>query len=183
MNKNPDTAAWNVLQRHFDAIKDTSIAQHFAADANRAQDFSLEFGDMLLDYSKNRIDATGMKLLFDLAREAGLADAIEAMFSGKAINETEGRSVLHIALRNRSNRPILVDGQDVMPQVNAVLDQMSAFSRTVRSGQWLGYTGKPIRNVINIGIGGSDLGPKMACEALKAFGTPALNVQFVSNVV
>ena len=182
MNKNPDTAAWNALQRHFDAIKDTSIAQQFAADANRAQDFSLEFGDMLLDYSKNRIDATGMKLLFDLAREAGLADAIEAMFSGKAINETEGRSVLHIALRNRSNRPILVDGQDVMPQVNAVLDQMSAFSRTVRSGQWLGYTGKPIRNVINIGIGGSDLGPKMACEALKAFGTPALNVQFVSNV-
>ncbi len=182
MNKNPDTAAWNALQQHFDAVKNTTIAEYFESDAARAQNFSLEFGDMLLDYSKNRIDADGMKLLFALAREAGLADAIKAMFEGKKINETEGRSVLHIALRNRSNRPIIVDGKDVMPDVNAVLDQMSAFSRIVRSGEWLGYTGKPIRNVINIGIGGSDLGPKMACEALKAFGTPNLNVLFVSNV-
>lgn len=180
--KNPSTKAWNALQKHFDATKDTTIAELFAADPKRAETFRAEFKDILLDYSKNRIDKKGMKLLFDLAKEAKLKENIEAMFTGKKINETENRAVLHIALRNRSNTPIKVDGKNVMPEVNAVLKQMSAFCDKVRSGEWKGYTGKPIRNVVNIGIGGSDLGPKMACEALKAFGTPALRCFFISNV-
>ena len=180
--QHPDTPAWQALQAHFDQISANTIAEHFAQDPERAARFHAEFGDLFLDYSKNRIDAKGMALLFDLAREAKLADNIEAMFSGKKINETENRAVLHVALRNRSNTPIVVDGKDVMPEVNRVLDQMAAFARKVRSGEWLGFTGKPIRNVINIGIGGSDLGPKMACEALKAFSTPKLQVLFVSNV-
>lgn len=182
MNKNPDTAAWNALQRHFDSIKDRTIADYFQDDYTRASTFSRHFGDLFLDFSKNRIDSKGLALLFDLAREAGLDKAIKAMFNGDKINVTENRSVLHVALRNRSNRPILVDGEDVMPGVNAVLSQMSDFAKRVRSGAWHGYTGKPIRNIINIGIGGSDLGPKMACEALKPFGLPTLNIQFVSNV-
>ena len=179
---NPQTPAWKALQAHFDKTKDATIASLFAADAGRAAAFSAEFEDILLDYSKNRIDAKGMKLLFDLAREAKLSEAIEAMFTGEKINATENRAVLHTALRNRSNKPVLVDGKDVMPGVNAVLDQMAAFARQVRSGEWRGHTGKPIRNVVNIGIGGSDLGPKMACEALKAFGSPNLKCLFVSNV-
>ena len=182
MYQNPFTPAWKALQKHFDQIHSTTIAEYFAQDTNRADAFHAEFGDLFLDYSKNRIDAKGMELLFALAREAKLTESIEAMFTGKKINETENRSVLHIALRNRSNTPILVDGKDVMPEVNRVLDQMAAFAEKVRSGEWRGYTDKPIRNVINIGIGGSDLGPKMACEALKAFSTPALRVFFVSNV-
>ncbi len=180
--KNPSTKAWNALQKHFEATKDVTIAELFAADSKRAATFRAEYKDILLDYSKNRIDKKGMKLLFDLAKEAKLQENIEAMFTGKKINETEGRAVLHIALRNRSNTPIKVDGKDVMPEVNAVLKQMSAFCDKVRSGEWKGYTGKPIRNIVNIGIGGSDLGPKMACEALKAFGTPALRCFFISNV-
>ena len=180
--QNPNTKAWNALQKHFEATKDVTIAELFAKDKKRAANFSVEFEDILLDYSKNRIDAKGMKLLFDLAREAKLQENIEAMFTGKKINETENRAVLHIALRNRSNKAIKVDGKNVMPEVNAVLDQMAAFCRKVRSGEWKGYTGKAIRNVVNIGIGGSDLGPKMACEALKSFGTPDLRCFFISNV-
>ncbi|MCQ2402309.1 MAG: glucose-6-phosphate isomerase [Lentisphaeria bacterium] len=180
--QNPNTKAWNALQKHFEATKDVTIAELFAKDKKRAANFSVEFEDILLDYSKNRIDAKGMKLLFDLAREAKLQENIEAMFTGKKINETENRAVLHIALRNRSNKAIKVDGKNVMPEVNAVLDQMAAFCRKVRSGEWKGYTGKSIRNVVNIGIGGSDLGPKMACEALKSFGTPDLRCFFISNV-
>ena len=180
--QNPNTKAWNALQKHFEATKDVTIAELFAKDKKRAANFSVEFEDIFLDYSKNRIDAKGMKLLFDLAREAKLQENIEAMFTGKKINETENRAVLHIALRNRSNKAIKVDGKNVMPEVNAVLDQMAAFCRKVRSGEWKGYTGKAIRNVVNIGIGGSDLGPKMACEALKSFGTPDLRCFFISNV-
>ena len=182
MMKNPSTPAWNALQSHFESLQDTTISSLFQREPNRAQEFRAEFQDILLDYSKNRIDRKGMELLFALAREARLQENIEAMFTGKKINETEGRAVLHVALRNRSNTPILVDGKDVMPEVNRVLEQMADFSRRVRSGEWKGYTGKPIRNVVNIGIGGSDLGPKMACEALKAYGTPALQCLFVSNV-
>ncbi|MBR6471355.1 MAG: glucose-6-phosphate isomerase [Victivallales bacterium] len=182
MYQNPSTPAWKALQKHFDQIHSTTIAEYFAQDASRADAFHAEFGDLFLDYSKNRIDAKGMELLFALAREAKLTESIEAMFTGKKINETENRAVLHVALRNRSNTPILVDGKDVVPEVNRVLDQMAAFAGKVRSGEWRGYTGKPIRNVVNIGIGGSDLGPKMACEALKAFSTPNLQVFFVSNV-
>lgn len=182
MMKNPSTPAWNALQKHYEETKDTTIAQLFAQDPHRAETFRAEFQDILLDYSKNRIDQKGMELLFDLAREAHLQENAEAMFTGKKINVTENRAVLHVALRNRSNTPIYVDGVDVMPEVNRVLAQMSDFCRRVRSGEWLGFTGKPIRNVVNIGIGGSDLGPKMACEALKAFGTPNLKIFFVSNV-
>ena len=141
-----------------------------------------ELGDILFDYSKNRITQETMRLLFDLARQANLAGKIEAMFSGEKINTTENRAVLHVALRNRSNRPILVDGEDVMPEVNRVLAKMRAFSEAVRSGAWKGYTGKAITDVVNIGIGGSDLGPKMVCEALKPYGKPGLRVHFVSNV-
>ncbi|MBP5299923.1 MAG: glucose-6-phosphate isomerase, partial [Victivallales bacterium] len=180
--QNPSTPAWNALQQHFQQIQDTTIAEYFAKDPGRADRFHAEFGDLFLDYSKNRIDAKGMELLFALAREAKLNENIEAMFSGRKINETENRAVLHVALRNRSNTPILVDGKDVMGEVNRVLDQMADFARKVRSGEWLGYTGRPVRNVVNIGIGGSDLGPKMACEALKAFSAPNLKVFFVSNV-
>jgi len=176
------TASWQKLQSHYARIKDEHLRDMFQQDPKRAETFALEFEDLLLDYSKNRINAETMTLLCELAREAGLEKAIGEMFSGKAINETEKRAVLHVALRNRSNRPIMVDGEDVMPGVNAVLKRMADFCEQVRSGSWLGYSGKPIRNVVNIGIGGSDLGPKMACEALKPFCCKNLNVLFVSNV-
>ena len=180
--KNPSSPAWQALQRHFETTRETTIAQLFAADPARAARFRAEFEDLFLDYSKNRIDAKGMELLFALARESRLEEQIAAMFSGAKINETENRAVLHIALRNRSNRPILVDGKDVMPEVNAVLDQMAAFTRQVHSGEWRGHTGKPIRQIVNIGIGGSDLGPKMACEALNTYAVPGFACHFVSNV-
>jgi glucose-6-phosphate isomerase len=154
----------------------------FANDPHRFERFSLTLGDLLFDYSKHRITDETLTLLIDLARQANLAVAIEAMFSGTKINITENRAVLHVALRNRSNRPILVDGQDVMPEVNRVLEKMRSFSDAIRSGQWLGYTGKPITDIVNLGIGGSDLGPKMVCEALKPYGQQGLRVHFVSNV-
>jgi glucose-6-phosphate isomerase len=154
----------------------------FARDPERFERFSLRLGDILFDYSKNRITEETMSLLLSLARQADLAERIEAMFSGEKINTTEGRAVLHVALRNRSNRPVLVDGQDVMPEVNRVLDKMRRFSEAVRSGAWRGYTGKLITDVVNIGIGGSDLGPKMVTTALQPYGPPNLRVHFVSNV-
>ncbi len=158
----------------------------FAQDPQRFERFSLRLGDILLDYSKNRITEKTMALLLDLARQAGLQAKIEAMFSGEKYNNTEKRAVLHIALRNRANRPILADGVDVMPAVNRVLAHMREFSDAVRSGAWRGYSGQAITDVVNIGIGGSDLGPKMVCEALKPYGGrssgPPLRVHFVSNV-
>jgi glucose-6-phosphate isomerase len=154
----------------------------FRRDPGRFDKFSLRLGDILFDYSKNRITEKTMALLFDLARQAGLAQMIKAMFSGQKINGTENRAVLHVALRNRSNDPICVDGQDVMPEVNRVLAKMHSFSEAIRSGEWKGYTGKPITDVVNIGIGGSDLGPKMVCEALKPYAQPGLHAHFVSNV-
>jgi glucose-6-phosphate isomerase len=154
----------------------------FAQDPQRFERFSLQFGDLLFDYSKNRITERTMTLLCDLARQANLGAAIEAMFSGQKINVTENRAVLHTALRNRSNRPIMVDGADVMPDVNRVLSKMRAFSESVRSGQWTGYTGQRIRDVVNIGIGGSDLGPKMVTLALGHYVTPDMAFHFVSNV-
>ncbi|WP_299255489.1 glucose-6-phosphate isomerase, partial [uncultured Cytophaga sp.] len=140
------------------------------------------FNDILVDYSKNRITDETMSLLLALAEEAGLKQAIEDMFTGKKINATEKRSVLHVALRNRSNTPIFSDGKDVMPEINAVLDKMKGFCENVRSGAWKGYTGKSITDIVNIGIGGSDLGPVMVTEALKPYGSETLNVHFVSNV-
>ncbi|MGN0878837.1 MAG: glucose-6-phosphate isomerase [Oligosphaeraceae bacterium] len=182
MTKVNERSSWQALSKHYETMKDRTLSELFAGDAGRAADFSVEFEDLLLDYSKNRVDRETMGLLLKLAEESGLRQAIDDMFTGKKINVTENRAVLHVALRNRSNRPILVDGQDVMPGVNAVLSKMAAFTERVRSGAWLGYTGQPIRNIVNIGIGGSDLGPKMACEALKAYNDKTLRIYFVSNV-
>lgn len=154
----------------------------FAEDANRFKRFSLETAGILLDYSKNRITDMTLRLLMGLVREAHLADAIEAMYSGQKINRTEGRAVLHTALRNRANIPVLVDGQDVMPGVNAVLARMRVFTDAVRNGVWLGYTGKRITDIVNIGIGGSDLGPVMVAQALKPYWQAGLRAHFVSNV-
>jgi len=175
------TAAWKALESYYAEFKDTEMKDLFAQDATRFDKYSLSFEDILLDYSKNRIDDKVMSLLFDLAEECGLSDAIAAEFAGEKINVTENRSVLHVALRNRSNTPIMVDGKDVMPDVNRVLDQMKDFSEKVISGEWKGYTGKAITDIVNIGIGGSDLGPLMVAEALKPYST-RVQLHFVSNV-
>ncbi|MEF4990784.1 glucose-6-phosphate isomerase [Escherichia coli] len=182
-NINPtQTAAWQALQKHFDEMKDVTIADLFAKDGDRFSKFSAIFDDqMLVDYSKNRITEETLAKLQDLAKECDLAGAIKSMFSGEKINRTENRAVLHVALRNRSNTPILVDGKDVMPEVNAVLEKMKTFSEAIISGEWKGYTGKAITDVVNIGIGGSDLGPYMVTEALRPYKNH-LNMHFVSNV-
>ena len=177
-----DLPGWQALQKHQRETADLHVRDLFARDPQRFERFSLQWGDILFDYSKNRVTQDTMRLLFDLARQANLEQKIAAMFSGQKINTTENRAVLHVALRNRSNRPILVDDEDVMPEVNDVLTQMRTFSEAVRSGAWKGYTGKTITDIVNIGIGGSDLGPKMVCEALKPYGRPDLRVHFVSNV-
>ena len=182
-NINPtQTAAWQALQKHFDEMKDVTIAELFAKDGDRFGKFSATFDDqMLVDFSKNRITEETLAKLLDLAKETDLSGAIKSMFSGEKINRTEDRAVLHVALRNRSNTPIVVDGKDVMPEVNAVLEKMKSFSEAIISGQWKGYTGKAITDVVNIGIGGSDLGPFMVTEALRPYKNH-LNMHFVSNV-
>jgi glucose-6-phosphate isomerase len=174
--------AWQALQTHFNQIKDTPMRALFAEDGQRFERYSVSAGDLFLDYSKNRINDDTLKLLLDLARQAQLPEWIGRMFSGEKINFTEKRPVLHVALRNRSNRPILVDGEDVMPEVNRVLGKVREFSEAVRSGRWKGYTDKPITDIVNIGIGGSDLGPVMVTEALKPYGKSGLKMHFVSNV-
>jgi len=176
------TAEWKALKAHAAQMKTASMRELFAEDSSRGKTFTLETDGWYLDYSKNRITAETMSLLQALCPMADLRGEIDAMFSGKKINVTENRPVLHIALRNRSNTPIMVGRKDVMPGVNAVLEKMSAFSKKVRSGEWLGFTGKPIRNIVNIGIGGSDLGPVMAVEALKPYSQRDLTIRFVSNV-
>src|SRR6185312_94696 len=175
------TPSYKYLADHYIDMLSKSMKDLFASDSQRFAKFSLRFEDMLLDYSKNRIDEQIWALLLQLARECSVNKAIEAMFSGEKINATEGRPVLHIALRNRSNTPIYVDGKDVMPDVNRVLEQMKVFSEEVISGKWRGHTGKMITDVVNIGIGGSDLGPVMVTEALKAYGRNP-RPHFVSNV-
>ncbi|WP_370607748.1 glucose-6-phosphate isomerase [Klebsiella pneumoniae] len=182
-NINPtQTSAWQALQKHFDEMKDVTISELFAKDSDRFSKFSATFDDlMLVDFSKNRITEETLAKLQDLAKETDLAGAIKSMFSGEKINRTEDRAVLHVALRNRSNTPIVVDGKDVMPEVNAVLEKMKTFSEAIISGSWKGYTGKPITDVVNIGIGGSDLGPFMVTEALRPYKNH-LNMHFVSNV-
>jgi glucose-6-phosphate isomerase len=177
-----ETPTWKALVQHHQEIKDLHMRDLFAGDPQRFARFSLRLGDILFDFSKNRITEKTLQLLVELARQAGLSRWIEAMFSGQKINTTEDRAVLHIALRNRTNTPIYVDGQDVMPEINRVLGKMRSFSEAVRSGEWKGFTGKVIKDVVNIGIGGSDLGPKMVCEALIPFARPDLGVHFVSNV-
>ncbi|MCL9775615.1 glucose-6-phosphate isomerase [Vibrio methylphosphonaticus] len=182
-NINPtQTDAWKALTAHFESAQDMDMAALFAQDAERFNKFSTSFGsDILVDYSKNLINEETMKHLFALANDTELKAAISAMFAGDTINQTEGRSVLHVALRNRSNSPIMVNGEDVMPAVNAVLEKMKGFSERIISGDWKGYTGKAITDVVNIGIGGSDLGPYMVTEALSPY-TNHLNMHFVSNV-
>ncbi|WP_426584383.1 glucose-6-phosphate isomerase [Mucilaginibacter sp. R-33] len=175
------TQAYKYLTDHYIDIVSKNLKEMFDADDQRFNKFSIQFEDILLDYSKNRIDDETIALLIQLAKECSLKEAIDAMYSGEKINVTEGRPVLHIALRNRSNTPIYVDGKDVMPDVNKVLDQMKSFSEAIISGEWKGYTGKAITDVVNIGIGGSDLGPVMVTEALKAYKNH-LNLHFVSNV-
>jgi glucose-6-phosphate isomerase len=176
------TMAWRNLSEHFAKVKNVQMKDLFAADPQRFERFSLRFQDILADFSKNRITPETMKLLLSLAEEIDLRDAVEKMFTGDPINETEKRAVLHVALRNRSNTPINVDGQDVMPQVNTVLEKMKSFSGKMISGEWKGYTGKPIRDIVNIGIGGSDLGPVMVTECLKPYAREGLSAHFVSNV-
>jgi glucose-6-phosphate isomerase len=178
-----ETKAWKALQTHYDSTgKNVVMSELFKADPSRFQTFSVQFQDILLDYSKNKITPETMSLLFALMREQGVEAYREKMFSGEKINFTEGRSVLHVALRNRSNTPIVVDGKDVMPDVNRVLDQMKSTSEAIRSGAWKGYTGKAITDVVNVGIGGSDLGPVMVTEALKPYAKDGLKVHFVSNI-
>ncbi|MBD8489977.1 glucose-6-phosphate isomerase [Echinicola sp. CAU 1574] len=181
-NINPtQTTAWKKLKALSEEKKEQTIQSLFTDDA-RFDKYSLRFEDILVDYSKNRIDEDVLNVLFELAEETGLKAAIEAMFTGGHINQTEDRAVLHTALRNRSNSPIEVDGKDVMPDVNAVLAQMKGFADQINAGEWKGYTGKPIKSLVNIGIGGSDLGPVMVTEALKPYQNEALEIYFVSNV-
>ena len=173
---------WKALKAHAAQMKTASLRELFAADPTRGTSFSLDVGGWHLDYSKNLITTETMRLLQALCSAADLRGEIDAMFAGKKINQTENRPVLHIALRNRADTPIYVDRKDVMPAVNAVLAKMSDFAARVRAGEWRGFTGRPIRNIVNIGIGGSDLGPVMAYEALKPYSRRDLTVRFVSNV-
>ena len=182
-NINPtNTQAWKALEAHQSQLAHTTIADLFKQEENRFNNYSLTFeNQILVDFSKNKINQETLKLLRQLAKESALDEAINAMFTGEKINRTENRAVLHTALRNRSNTPVYVDGKDVMPEVNAVLAKMSAFCERVISGEWKGYTGKAITDVVNIGIGGSDLGPYMVTEALRPYKNH-LNMHFVSNV-
>jgi glucose-6-phosphate isomerase len=174
--------AWKALQEHHAKIQNLHLRQLFAENPQRGEHFALEAVGLYFDYSKNRVTDETIRLLLDLAAQSGLRERIDAMFSGKKINVTEKRAVLHVALRTMKGDSITVDGVNVVPQVHAVLDQMTAFANHVRSGGWKGHTGKRIRNVINIGIGGSDLGPVMAYEALKHYSQRDMNFRFVSNV-
>ena len=176
------TNAWRMLAGHQKSMARRHMRELFEKDRDRFRRFSLKFEDILLDYSKNRITGTTMRLLFALARQSDLERWRDRMFSGEKINVTENRAVLHTALRNRSNVPVYVDGEDVMPKVNAVLAHMRSFSEAIRNGTWRGYSGKPISDVVNIGIGGSDLGPVMVTEALRPYGKQGLRVHFVSNI-
>src|SRR5437773_2708769 len=174
--------AWKALESHHERTKNLHLRELFAADPGRGARMTAEATGLFLDYSKNRITDETLKLLFELAKESGLRAAIDAMFRGDKINLTENRAVLHIALRAPKGASVTVDGKDVVPEVHAVLDAMADFSKRVRSGAWKGHTGKRIRNVINIGIGGSDLGPVMAYEALRHYSDRAMTFRFVSNV-
>jgi glucose-6-phosphate isomerase len=173
---------WQALSRHYDQQKSVHLRDLFAADPTRGERLSLESAGLLLDYSKNRVTDETLSLLVALADAVGLRARIDAMFAGEKINVTEGRAVLHVALRAPRDSHIVVDGVDVVPEVHAVLDKMAHFAERVRSGAWLGHTGKRIKNVVNVGIGGSDLGPAMAYDALRAYADRGLTLRFVSNV-
>lgn len=177
-----DTAAWLALTEHYQSIKDVHMRDLFTHDPGRFDTFSLQFGDILVDFSKNRINRETIKLLIQLARECSLEKQRDLMFSGAKINSTENRAALHIALRNRSNRPIMVDAADVMPKVNAVLAKMRKFCTAIQTGMWVGTTGQRITDIVNIGIGGSDLGPVMVTEALRPYHNPVIRPHFISNI-
>src|SRR5262249_25459101 len=174
--------AWRALQAHYETMRSRHLRDLFAHDPKRGEQMTAEAAGVFLDYSKNRVDDETLRLLVALAEQSGLRERIDAMFRGEKINITEKRAVLHVALRAPKGSSILVDGKNVVPDVHAVLDKMAAFADRIRSGEWQGHTGKRIRNVINIGIGGSDLGPVMAYEALKFYSDRALTFRFVSNV-
>ena len=176
------TKAWRSLSDHFERMKQAHMRDLFREDPLRFEKFSFRFNDILVDCSKNRIKDETFRLLIDLAEETGIREGIEKMFAGDRINETEARAVLHTALRNRADTPVYVDGRDVMPEVNRVLAKMQAFSQKVISGEWRGYTGRKISDIVNIGIGGSDLGPVMVTECLRPYGKEGISVHFVSNV-
>jgi glucose-6-phosphate isomerase len=176
-----ETRAWQKLEVHFLTMQAMHMRELFEDDADRFKKFSIHFGDILVDYSKNIMTEETLRLLFELANEIDLKPAIDSMYGGVAINKTENRAVLHVALRNRSNKPILVDGKDVMPEINKVLEQMKLFSNRLISGEWKGYSGKKITDIVNIGIGGSDLGPYMVTEALRPYWQ-GITPHFVSNV-
>jgi len=181
--KNPvRTNAWKGLRAHYQEMKKMQMKDLFLQDPTRFHNYSIRFEDILLDYSKNIINDDTLFLLYELARESGVADAAEKMFSGDLINETENRAVLHTALRNRSNTPVYLKGKDLMPEVNSVLRQMEEFAVKVITGHWKGYTGGPITDIVNIGIGGSDLGPVMVTEALRPYRRPHIRTHFVSNI-
>ncbi len=176
------TKAWKELEEYFETFKGTQMIELFADDARRFENYSVKFEDILVDFSKNILDDHALSLLMQLARECGLKDAIRSQFTGEPINKTEGRPVLHTALRNRGTNPVFVDGKNVMPDVHGVLEQMKMFSESIISGSWKGYTGEPITDIVNIGIGGSDLGPLMVTEALKHYQKDNIKLHFVSNV-
>ena len=176
------TQAWQKLQTLAPAMKQTHMRDLFAKDPDRFRKFSLQLEDILFDHSKNLIDPDTLQTLLELARECKLEEAVHAMFSAEKINATEQRAVLHTALRNVSSTPVMLDGRDVMPEVNAVLQQMEDCCRRVHSGEWKGFSGKRIRYIVNIGIGGSDLGPVMVTEALHPYWVPGIQAYFVSNV-
>ncbi len=176
------TQSWQRLAVHAESVKPLHMKALFAEDPQRFERFSIRLDDLIVDFSKNRITQETLDLLIGLAEECGVRDAIGSMFAGEPINETENRAVLHVALRNRSDTAMMVNGEDVMPHVRSVLRKMEGFCRRVRSGEWRGFSGKPITDVVNVGIGGSDLGPAMVTECLKPYGLPGLKVHYVSNV-
>ncbi len=178
----PNLAAWHALEAHYQKIKELHFRKLFADDPKRGERMAVEAVGMYFDFSKHRTTDETLKLLLQLAEESGLRARIDAMFRGEKINVTEKRAVLHVALRTPQGQSIVVDGEDIVPHVHAVLDKMSGFSHRVRSGEWKGYTGKPIRNIVNIGIGGSDLGPVMAYEALRYYSQRDLIFRFISNI-
>src|ERR1700680_2046381 len=184
LTKPPRTrqTAWSALASHYKTVSKLHLKQLFADDPKRGERLAVEAAGLYLDYSKNRLTDETLRLLLQLAEESGLRARIDAMFRGEKINITEKRAVLHVALRAPRDESIVVDGENVVPQVHGVLDKMADFANRIRSGQWKGHTGKPIRNVINIGIGGSDLGPVMAYEALRPYSERSITFRFVSNV-
>ena len=182
MTKIIDSAEWKALEKHYNEIKNTEMRDLFDDDKDRFDKFHLNLDDFLVDFSKNRITKTTSKLLNDLAGKVKIDEWKKKQFSGEKINNTENRAVLHTALRSQNEQPIIVDGFDVKPEIKKTLEQIKSFSESINNGTWKGYTGKKINTVVNIGIGGSDLGPAMVCKALKPYAQKDLNIHFVSNV-